>query len=154
MEHWALFVHLVGAFLFVGGLTVAAVCFEAARRRAEPAEIAILLGLSRWGVALVGIGGAVLLLGGLWLAGEVHAYGEAWLDAAIALFVITVALGGVGGQRPKQARLLAAKLAAEGGDPAELRRRLDDRTALVLNYLGAVLVLAILVLMIWQPGSS
>ena len=29
MEHWALFVHLVGALLFVGGLTVAAVCFEA-----------------------------------------------------------------------------------------------------------------------------
>jgi uncharacterized membrane protein len=153
MEHWALLVHLVGAFLFVGGLTVAAVSFEAARRRSEPAEIALLLGLSRWGVVLVGIGGVVVLAGGLWLAGVVHAYGDAWLDAAIALFVITVAVGGVGGQRPKQARLLATKLAAEGGDAAELRRLLDDRTALALNYLGAVLVLAILVLMVWRPGG-
>src|SRR5712691_12704609 len=73
MEHWALLVHLVGAFLFVGGLTVAAVCFEAARRRTEPAEVALLLGLSRWGVVLVGIGGVVVLAGGLWLAGVVHA---------------------------------------------------------------------------------
>ncbi len=154
MEHWALFVHLIGAFLFVGGLTVAAVCFEAARRRTEPGEIAILLGLSRWGVVLVGIGGVVVLAGGLWLAGVVHAYGDAWLDAAIALFVVAVALGGIGGQRPKQARLLATKLAAEGGDTAGLRRLLDDRTALALNYLGAVLVLAILVLMVWRPGGS
>ena len=89
---------------------------------------------------LVGIGGVVVLVGGLWLAGVVHAYGEAWLDAAIALFVVTVALGGIGGQRPKQARLLATKLAAEGGDTAELRRLLDDRTALALNWGGAVLV--------------
>jgi uncharacterized membrane protein len=154
MEDSALFVHLLGVLLFVGGLSVAAVCFEAARRKTEPAEIALLLGLSRWGVALVGIGGVVLLVGGLWLAGVVHAYGDAWLDTAIALFVLTVALGGIGGQRPKQARLLATKLAAEGGDPAELRRLLDDRTALIVNYAGAVLVLAILVLMIWRPGGS
>ena len=154
MKDSALFVHLLGVLLFVGGLTVAAVCFEAARRRTEPAEIALLLGLSRWGVALVGIGGVVLLVGGLWLAGVVHAYGDAWLDTAIALFVLTLALGGIGGQRPKQARLLATKLAAEGGDTAELRRLLDDRTALAVNYAGAVLVLAILVLMIWRPGGS
>ncbi|MGZ4439175.1 MAG: DUF2269 family protein [Gaiellaceae bacterium] len=154
MEHFALFVHLVGVLLFVGGLTVAAVCFEAARRRSEPAEIAILLGLSRWGVVLVGVGGAVLLVGGLWLAGVVHAYGDAWLDAAIALFIVTVAVGGIGGQRPKQARLLATKIAKDGGDAADLRRLLDDRTTLVLNYVAAALVLAIHVLMIWRPGGS
>ena len=154
MEHVALFVHLVGVLLFVGGLTVAAVCFEAARRRSEPAEIATLLGLSRWGVVLVGIGGVVLLVGGLWLAGVVHAYGDAWLDGAIALFILLSILGGIGGQRPKQARLLATKLAKEGGDQAELRRLLDDRATLAINYAAAVLVLAILVLMIWRPGGS
>jgi hypothetical protein len=153
VEHFALFVHLVGVLLFVGGLTVAAVCFEAARRRSAAAEIAILLGLSRWGVVLVGIGGVLLLVGGLWLAGVVHAYGDAWLDAAIALFVVTVALGGIGGQRPKQARLLATKLAKEGGDTAELRRLLDDRATLAMNYVSAVLVVVILVLMIWRPGG-
>ncbi len=152
MAHWALFFHLVGAFLFVGGLLVAAVAFEAARRRTEPAEIALLLGLSRWGVVLVGIGGVVVLGGGLWLAGVVHAFGEPWLDAAIALFVVTVALGGAGGQRPKRARLLATKLAAEGGDTAELRRLLHDGAGRAVNYVAVALVVAILVLMVWRPG--
>ena len=149
MEHWALFVHLLGAFLFVAGLTVAAVSFEAARRRTAPAEIALLLGAARTGALLVGVGGLVVLVGGLWLAGVVHAYGEAWLDAALALFVVTVAVGIVGGQRPKQAR----KLAEAGGDIGEVRRLLDDPLGRALNYLGAVLVLAILVLMVWRPGS-
>ena len=149
MEHWALFFHLLGGFLFVGGLTVAAVGFEAARRRSETAEIALLLGLTRWGVVLVGIGGVVVLAGGFWLAGEVHANGQAWLDAAIALFIVTVALGIVGGQRPKRAR----KLAEKGGDIAEVRRLLDDPVGRAVNYAGAVLVLAILVLMVWRPGS-
>ena len=153
MEHWALFVHLVGVLLFVGGLTVAAVCFEAARRRSEPGEIALLLSVSRWGVALVSVGGALLLVGGLWLAGVVHAYGDAWLHAAIALFIVLSVLGGIGGQRPKQARLLATKLAAEGGDAAELRRLLDDRATLAINYVSALLVVAVLVLMIWRPGE-
>ncbi len=154
MEHWALLVHLVGVLLFVGGLTVAAVGFETARRRSEPGEIALLLGVSRRGVSLAGIGGAVLVFGGLWLAGVVHAYGDAWFDTAIALFIVVSALGGIGGQRPKQARLLATKLAAEGGDTAGLRRLLDDRATLAINYVSAVLVLAILVLMIWRPGGS
>jgi len=154
MEHWALFVHLVGVLLFAGGLTVAAVGFESARRRSEPGEIAVLLGVSRWGVALVTVGGALLLVGGLWLAGVVHANGDVWLDTAIALFIVVLALGGIGGQRPKQARLLATKLAAEGGDTAGLRRLLDDRATLAINYVSAVLVLAILVLMIWRPGGS
>ncbi len=153
MEHWALFVHLVGVLLFVGGLTVAAVCFEAARRRSEPGEIALLLSVSRWGVGLVSVGGALLLVGGLWLAGVVHAYSDAWLHAAIALFIVLSVLGGIGGQRPKQARLLATKLAAEGGDAAELRRLLDDRATLAINYVSALLVVAVLVLMIWRPGE-
>ncbi len=149
MEQWALFFHLVGAFLFVGGLTVAAVGFEAARRKSEPAEIALLLGLTRWGVVLVSVGGVVVLACGFWLAAEVHANGDGWLDAALALFIVTVALGVIGGQRPKKAR----QLAESGGDPAEIRRLLDDAGTRALNYAGVVLVLAILVLMVWRPGA-
>lgn len=153
MEHWALFFHLLGAFLFVGGVLVAGVGFEAARRRTDPREIAILLGLTRWGVLLVAAGGVVLLAGGLWLAGVVHAYGKPWLDAAIALFVVTVALGGAGGQRPKRARLLATKLAAGDGDTAELHRLLDEPAGRAVNYVSGLLVVAILVLMVWRPGG-
>jgi uncharacterized membrane protein len=148
--------HLVGAFLFVSGAVVAALALEAARRRTDPAEIAVVLGLARAGAAIVGIGWALVLVFGLWL---VHlgrfGYGAGWVDAALALFVAAAVLGGLGGRAPRQARERAETLAAEGrpGD-AELRVLLDDRRALLANYAAAVLVLAILVLMIWKPGAA
>jgi uncharacterized membrane protein len=149
----ALFFHLLGALLFVAGILLAGVAFEAARRRQRPAEIALLLGLTRVGVALVGFGALLLLGFGLWL---VHlggfGYGTGWIDAAIALYLVALVLGGIGGRRPKQARRLATRLAAED-EPvsAELRALLDDRLSLAANYASAAAVLAILVLMVFKP---
>jgi len=155
-ESWALFLHLVGAFLLVAGLTVAGVGFEAARRRHRPAEIAVLLGTTRAGVLLVAAGTLLLLPFGLWLVHlERVGYGAAWVDAALALFVAVAALGALGGRRPKAARLLASRLAEEGArEGEELRALLDDRLSRALNYLSALLVLAIVVLMVFKPGSG
>lgn len=149
-ENWALFFHLFGAFLFVAGATVAAVAFEAARRRRSTAEIALLLGLARTGALLVMLGGAVVLVFGLWLVDiEDAGYDAGWVQGSIALFFVVVLLGAFGGQAPKRAR----KLAQAGQDTDELRRALDDRAAIAFNYASAVLVLAILVLMVFKPGS-
>jgi uncharacterized membrane protein len=94
---WALFFHLIGAFLFVGGVIV----------------------------------------------------------AALALLVVTAAVGAVGGQQPKRARKLATALARDGAEEStELRALLDDRTARALNYLAAALTLAIVALMVFKPGSN
>lgn len=155
-EEWALFLHLVGAFLFVAGVTVAGVAFEAARRRRRPSEVALLLGLTRVGVLLVAAGALIVLPFGLWL---VHlgrfGYGAGWVNAALALLVVVSILGAVGGQRPKQARKLATRLAQEGDvESAELRALLDDPIALTLNYLSAALVVAIIVLMVFKPGAG
>jgi uncharacterized membrane protein len=154
-EAWALFFHLLGAFLFVGGAIVAGLGFEAARRRRRPGEIALLLELTRVGVLLVGAGAALVLPFGLWL---VHlgrwGYGAGWVDAALALFVAVSVLGAVGGQRPKRARKLARRLADQGEpESPELERLLDDPLARALNYLAAALVVAIVVLMVFKPGS-
>ena len=154
MEHWALFVHLVGVLPL---RRRAAPSRPSASRRpaggAEPGEIALLLGVSRWGVALVSVGGALCSSAGSGWPGWCTPTATRGCDAAIALFIVLSVLGGIGGQRPKQARLLATKLAAEGGDTAELRRLLDDRATLAINYVSALLVVAVLVLMIWRPGE-
>lgn len=88
---------------------LAGIAFETARRREQPSEIALLLGLTRTGVQLVAVGGLLLPIFGLWLVHLGHfGYRAGWVDASIVLYVVALALalalGGVGGQRPKQAR--------------------------------------------------
>jgi uncharacterized membrane protein len=153
-EDWALFFHLLGAFVFVGGAIVAGVASEAARRRRRPAEIALTLGLARAGALLVVLGAVVLLPFGLWL---VHlgrfGYGAGWVDTALALFALAVVLGAIGGQRPKRARTLATELERRGEEESgELRSLLDDPLSRGLNYATALLVLAIVALMVFKPG--
>jgi uncharacterized membrane protein len=151
----ALFFHLLGAFSLIAGTVVAGVAFESARRRRHPAEIALLLGLTRIGVALVGIGTLLVLAFGLWLVELGHwGYGTGWIAAALVLLALMVALGTAGGQHPKQARKLALRLDGEAAeDTEELRALLDNRVALAANYISALLLLAIVVLMVFKPGS-
>lgn len=149
----ALFFHILGAFLFAGGAIVAGVAFEAARKRDDPRDVAVLLGLTRAGVALVGVGGLLALGFGLWLVDLAgYDYGYGWIRWAIVLFVLSAVLGAVGGRAPKRARLLASELAHRGdGVSAELRGLLDHRPSRVANYLSALLILVILLLMVWKP---
>jgi uncharacterized membrane protein len=153
MADLALFFHLLGAMLFAAGIAVAGAAFESARRREQPAEMAALLLLARVGVALVGIGALLVLSFGLWLVHLRHlSYSTGWVAAAIALYLMALALGAFGGQKPKQARLLASDLAARGA-PAndQLHAELNDRLSRSANYGSAVLVLAILVVMVFKP---
>ncbi len=148
--HVALFFHVLGALLFVAGIAVAGAAFEAARRRNEPREIAVLLGVTRIGVVLVGVGGVLVLAFGLWLVHLTDAgFGDAWVSAALALFVLASLLGAAGGRRPRQARVRAR----EGGDMSAIKRLLDDPWSRAANYASAAIVVAILALMIWQPGG-
>jgi uncharacterized membrane protein len=153
MEDIALFLHLLGVLTFTAGIAIAGVPFEAARRREDAAEIALLLGLTRYGVALVGSGALLLFACGLWLVGLADVgFGTGWVLASIALFLAAVALGALGGQAPKRAREMASSL-AERGEPAgpELRELLDDTRSRAANYASAVLVLAVLALMVFKP---
>ena len=143
------------SFAFVAGTIVAGVAFEAGRRRTTPAEIALLLSLSRIGVLLVALGALLVLGFGLWLVqlGD-WGYGAGWVDAALGLLAATAVLGTIGGRRPKRARKLAARLAAEGAPVSdELRALLEDRATLAANYLSALMLLAIIALMVFKPGA-
>ena len=149
----ALTLHLLGVLMFVAGIVLAGAAFEAARRRPQPAEVALLLAVTRIGVLLVALGTVLIGAFGLWL---VHlgswGYGSAWVDISIGLFVVALALGGLGGQRPKQARRLATRLAEEEASiDEELRSLLDDPVSRLENYGSLALILAILVLMVFKP---
>jgi uncharacterized membrane protein len=152
---WVLFLHVTGAFLFLGGAVIAGVFNVAALRRDRPSEVATLLRVTRWGVFAVSLGVLMTLVFGLWLVHLVgYDWGDAWIVISLVLWVVSNALGGIGGTRDKRTRLLAERLAAEGDAPApELRARLRDPVSLALSWGSGVAALAILALMIWKPGA-
>jgi uncharacterized membrane protein len=152
---WALFLHITGAFLFLGGAVIAGVFSLAALGRERPSEIAALLRRTRWGIAAVSIGVLMTLGFGLWLVDIVgYGWGDAWIVVSLVLWVVSNAFGGIGGRRDKETRLLAERLAAEGDAPSpELRARLRDPVSIALSWGSGFVALAILALMVWKPGA-
>jgi uncharacterized membrane protein len=148
-----LVLHLLGAFMFVAGIVLTAGVFEVARRRPEPAEVALLLATTRLGVLLVALGTVLTGAFGLWLVHLGHwGYGSTWVSTSIALYAAALALGGLGGRRPKQARRRATRLAREGERADdELRALLDDPLSRAANYASLLMIVAVVVLMVLKP---
>ena len=154
---WLLFLHITGAFLFAGGILVAVVLNLVAQVRERPSEVALLLGLTRFAIPIIGLGSFMTLGFGLWLVSEApfgYGYGQAWVITALVLWVVGNAMGGQGGSRENATRIYAEKLAEDGDAPsAELRARMRDPLTLVLSYGGAVLMVAMIAVMVWKPGA-
>jgi uncharacterized membrane protein len=152
---WLIFLHVTGAFLFLGALVAAIVLGVTAQRRERPSEIALLFKLTAR-LAVPFTLGFFLLLGiGLWLVHVAgHSFGDAWVIAALVLFIVSNALGGIAGPRDKATRALAEELAASGDQPSPaLQARLRDPVTLALGYGSALASLVVLALMIWKPGT-
>jgi uncharacterized membrane protein len=152
---WLLALHVTGAFSLVAGSVAAGTLNVLAIRSNVPSESALLLGLIKKAVILIGVGVVLTLVLGLWLVHHVgYSYGEFWVWGAVVLWVISNALGGMGGRRQERARELAERLAAEGDAPSdELRALLRDPRGNAMSYGAGLATLLILVLMIWKPGA-
>lgn len=131
---WYTLLHLVGAFALAGGAVAALAAAVTSRGDPLPRAAAVA---QEWSLRAVVLPGALLaLIFGLLLVDEAgYEYGDGWVSAALVLWI---ALG------------LAAELVvgrnARSASPSR-RRALAGSGALV------VLTLAILVLMVWRPGS-
>jgi uncharacterized membrane protein len=152
---WLLMLHVTSAFFLVGAMSAAAVLNVLAVRAERPSDAAVLLRLIRRVLPVMFIGIAGTLVFGIWLWHEKgYGIGQAWLWAALVLWVVANALGGAGGRHQERSRELAEQLGA-GGDTHtdELRALLRDPKGNALSWLAGVATLAILVLMIWKPGA-
>jgi uncharacterized membrane protein len=152
---WLLFLHVTGAFLVIGGAVMAGVFNLAALRSERPSDVVLLFRFARVAVAAIGVGMALTLGFGLWLVHHVgYSWGQTWIVLALVFWVLSNALGGIGGKRERKVRELAERLTAEGDAPsAELSARLRDPVWLALSWGSGVVVIAILALMIWKPGA-
>jgi uncharacterized membrane protein len=152
---WLLVFHVTGAFLLLGGGAIAAALNLSALGRERPSEIVLLYGLIRLAVVSILAGAVLALVFGLWLVHEAgYGYGDGWVVAALVLFLLGNALGGIGGRRDERTVRLARELAETGDRPsADLRSKVRDPISLSLTYGSGLLLVAVLALMIWRPGA-
>ncbi len=152
---WLLLLHVTGAFLVIGGAVMAGVFNVSALRTERPSDVVLFFRFARVAVAAIGVGMVLTLGFGLWLVHDVgYGWGETWIVLALVLWVLSNALGGIGGKREKRVRDLAERLTGEGDVPSpELSARLRDPVSLALSWGSGIVVIAILALMVWKPGA-
>jgi uncharacterized membrane protein len=152
---WLLMLHISAAFFFVGGSVAAGILNILAIRSERPSETAYLLRLIRFTLPAIGIGSIGALVFGIWLWHEQgYALGAAWIWISLVLWVISNALGGLGGRHQERTRELAERLGASGdASNDELRALLKDPKGNAMSWLAGGAAILILVLMIWKPGS-
>jgi hypothetical protein len=88
----------------------------AGNRRDRPSEIALLLGLVRPMVIVIGVGSLAALGFGIWLTQDNpngSALADGWVIAAIVQWLVAGALAGPAGKRLRQARELAELMAGK-----------------------------------------
>ena len=152
---WLLMLHITAAFCLVAGSTAAAILNVLAIRSEKPSETATFLRLIRKALPVIFAGVIGTLIFGLWLWHDLgFGFGTGWIWAALVFWVLASALGGRGGRHQEHAREVAERLAAAGDTTTdELRAILRDPKGLAMSYGAGVATLAVLVLMIWKPGS-
>jgi uncharacterized membrane protein len=150
---WALFLHLLGVLLFVGGSVGVTALRLFAIGKERPSDSALLLRSVRPLVPLVGLGLLLTVGAGAWLAHELGVpYDSGWLLWTYALVAWLVVVGAFAGRLDRRTRELAERVASEGDRPSvDLVRRLRDPVALTLDASMLVATIAIVALMVWKP---
>jgi uncharacterized membrane protein len=156
-DDWALAIHVLSAFAYVGGIVLFWVLIVAVRRVETPQETIRMDPIVKVGNAAVGIGGVGTLVIGIWLAFSVGSYAiwDGWIIAALVLWAVSGALGQRTGVAYMQGMNKAKELdaAGEAGPNAELLALNRTSTGVVLHSLVSVAVLLILLDMIFKPGA-
>ena len=154
---WALAVHVLSAFAYVGGLVLFWVLVVAVRRVDTPEQTLRMEPMVKVGNVAVGLGAVGTILVGIYLAFAVDSYAiwDGWIIAALVLWAVAGALGQRTGVAYMQGMNKAKELDAAGktGPDRELLALNRTQTGLILQTLASLAVLLILVDMIFKPGA-
>lgn len=154
---WALAVHVLSAFAYVGGLVLFWVLIVAVRRVDTPEETLRMEPIVKVGNVAVGVGVIGTIVIGIYLAFAVDSYAiwDGWIIAALVLWAVAGGLGQRTGVAYMQGMKRAKELDAAGktGPDQELLALNRTQTGLILQTLASLAVLLILVDMIFKPGA-
>jgi uncharacterized membrane protein len=154
---WALVVHVLSAFAYVGGLVLFWVLIVSVRSVDTPEETLRMEPIVKVGNVAVGIGAVGTIVIGIYLAFAVDGYAlwDGWIIAAIVLWAISGALGQRTGAAYMQGMNKAKELDAAGkaGPDEGLLALNRTQAGLILHSLTSLAVLLILLDMIFKPGA-
>jgi uncharacterized membrane protein len=149
MYDWLVFVHVLAAMVWLGGITVLGAFAIRILRAADPAAVGRFLGTLRWVGPLVLAPAPVLVVGfGVWAVADSDAwdFGQLWAQLGLGLFTAAFLVGAAHQSRAA----IAAERAAAQGDAATATRYLR-RWAWGMAAILALLVAATWV-MVFKPG--
>jgi uncharacterized membrane protein len=156
-DEWVLALHVLSAFAYVAGLVLFWVLIYAVRRADTPEETIRLEPVVKVGNAAIGIGAGGTIILGIWLAFSYGDYDiwDAWIIAALVLWVLAAAVGSRTGAAYMQGMNKAQELKGAGqtGANAELLALNRTQSGLVMHALASLVVVLIVVDMIWKPGA-
>ena len=154
-------IHILSAFLLVGGLLGRDLAFASARRATELQITSALLKLSeRFEKLMVRPGSELVLVFGLmaaWLERQpvfsvLAGARPAWAFFSLVIYLLTIPLVVVVVMPATRRRRLAAEAAlTQGRITPELRKELDDRSVLVTRNVELVIILLVVGLMVLKP---
>jgi Predicted integral membrane protein (DUF2269) len=158
---WIIFLHVLGAFMFVAGHGVSMFVVFQVRREPDRTKLTALLDLSGWSLGIAGIGLLILFVSGIVAGIVLNSWGETWLWVALVLFiVIALLMTPVGGTYLRNLRVAIGQRPrnAKPGDPdpvpatdAQLATMRASRAPELLLLLGAGGFVLILWLMMFKP---
>ena len=147
LDKWLVWIHIIGAGLWLGGGFAMAVLAMRAKRSEAP--LRYIGDLKRIG-PMIGVSASVLILGsGIWLVvrSAEHNFGQAWLNVSIVLFVVIFATGA--GFHGSQFRRIGRAIEEHGRESAKTQRLL--LTEYLVSWGEVVLLLLVLWFMVHKP---
>ena len=157
LDDWILALHVLSAFAFVAGNVLFWVLIFAIRRTDTPDGTIQMGPIVKVGNVAVGIGAGGTIVLGIWLAFSYGGYDiwDAWIIAALVLWVAAAATGSRTGSAYMRGMRKAEELQTSGqtGPNAELLALNRTQSGVLMHGLTSLLVLLILIDMIWKPGA-
>ena len=156
-DDWALALHVLSAFAYVGGMVLFWVLIVAVRKVATPQETIRMEPIVKVGGAAIGLGAVGTIVIGIWLAFRLDSYAiwDAWIILALVLWAVAGGLGQRTGAAYTQGMIKAKELdaAGEAGPNEELLALNRTQTGVVLHALASLAVLLLLLDMIFKPWA-
>jgi uncharacterized membrane protein len=144
---WLIFLHILAAMFWLGGITVVGAFAVRILRTREPGATATFLGSLRLIGPLVLAPAPVLLLAmGIWMVAKQWDFSQTWVSAGLTLFAVAFLIGAA---HQSRAAIAAERASKAGDDALSLRhlRRWAYGMAVIL-----VLLIAATWDMVFKPG--